>query len=166
MTITYQKFLMLGAIITFAILGSAYLLEYGLKLEPCSLCLLQRYTLWVVALFFLTGAIHNCKGIGRIFYYFGIFIFGVIGILLSARHVWIQHSPPDIVATCTAGLQQMLNFKPALEILKEVILAPGECARIDFSFLSLSLPIWSLLGFTILVVFDVMMVCLQTKRRI
>ncbi len=156
-----------GSLISALILSFAYILEYKFNLVPCPLCLLQRYALWAIFCAFIIGAIYNGKTIARTLYCISIFLFSIIGIILSSRHVWLQYFAPPGVANCMAELGRMLQFKPFLQVLKEILLqSSAECTRIDFTFLKLSLPAWSLLSFIVFAIFSVLVGWRQTKRRI
>ena len=45
------------------------------------------------------------------------------------------------------ALNYMLETMPFAEVLSEVFYGSGECAEIDWVFLGLSMPIWSLLWY-------------------
>ncbi len=164
---TFRWLFILGSLVSFSMLSFAYLLEYHLDLEPCPLCLLQRYILWAIFCSFTIGAIHNGTMVARILYSTCSVFLSIIGIILASRHVWLQYFAPHEIADCMAGLERMLAFKPFLEVLKEVFFhTSAECARIDFTFLKLSLPAWSLLSFIGFAIFSILIGWLQIKRRI
>lgn len=164
--LNFRLLFTIGGIISLAILGSTYLLEYALKLEPCPLCFLQRYALWGVSILFWIGALQNAKGFGRLLYCAGILFFCVLGIIFASRHLWLQYITPDIPSTCLAGFDKLLAFKSFVEILQEIFAASPECSQIEFTFLKLSLPAWSLVGFIGFAAFSIFVGWLQIKRRI
>jgi len=167
MKLNFRTLFIWGSLISLLMLSFAYILEYGFNLEPCPLCLLQRYALWAVFGTLAIGAIHNGKVIARTIYCMSIFLFSITGIALAARHVWLQHYAPSEISNCMAGLDRMLAYEPFLEVLKEILFhTSAECARIDFTFLTLSLPAWSLIGFISFAVFSLVVGWLQIKRRI
>lgn len=167
MKFTFRNLFTLGVLVSFCMLCFAYILEYGFDLEPCPLCLLQRYAFWGIFTVFFLGAVHNGQNVARMLYCTVVFLFSTIGIILSARHVWLQYFAPPGISNCMAGLDRMLAFKPLLEVLKEIVFhTSAECARIDFTLLKLSLPAWSLIGFISFAFFSILIGGLQTKRRI
>jgi disulfide bond formation protein DsbB len=165
--LTFRSLFMVAELATLTLLGAAYVLEYHFQLEPCSLCLLQRYILWGIVLLLLAGILQNCKRISRLIYTTGIGIFSSLGIALAGRHVWLQHLPPSPdIPTCTAGIEKMLAFQPLLEVLKAVLTESQSCARVDFTILGFSLSFWSLMYFIALLGFSLVVFGLQIKRRI
>ena len=126
-------------------LGYAFYAQYVLGLVPCHLCIFQRITLAATASAFLLAALH---GPGRA----GARVYAVL-IALSAgslaatagRHVWIQLQPPGAVPGCGADLDFMLEIFPVYEVVLKVFRAGGECQKIDWTFLGLSMPGWVLI---------------------
>lgn len=129
----------------------ALYLQHGVGLEPCPLCVFQRVGLMAMGLFSLIAMIHNPK---TFLFRRGYSLLAWLGILWSvgvaARHVWLQHLPPDKVPSCGAGLDYMMETFPLLKVLQQVLTGSGECAVIDWTFLGQSLPFWSLLFFGVL----------------
>lgn len=165
--LTFRKLFMFGGLTSLLLLGSAYFLEYYFVLDPCPLCLLQRYILWGMVVIFLLGALQNCRSFGRLLYCIAIETLCILGIILAGRHVWLQHLPPtSSIPTCTAGFEKMLTFKPLHEILKTMLTESHACAQIDFTLLGFSLSAWSLLFFMGLALFILIIFTLQIKRRI
>ena len=68
----------------------------------------------------------------------------VAGAAIAARHVWITAQPPGTVAECGASLDYMLEVLPLKEVLAKVLTGSGECGKIDWRFLGLSMPAWVL----------------------
>jgi disulfide bond formation protein DsbB len=71
----------------------------------------------------------------------------VVGAAVAGRHVWMQHLPPGEVPECGPGLSYLLETAPFLDVLKTVLLGDGNCAEVQWSFLGLSMPGWTLLWF-------------------
>jgi disulfide bond formation protein DsbB len=74
-----------------------------------------------------------------------IVLFSLTGIGVAARHIWIQHLPPDQVPACGPGLDYMLETMPMANVLKELLHGSGECAAKGWTLFSLGIPEWSLL---------------------
>lgn len=146
-------------VVSLILLGFAYFFEYHYQLEPCPLCLLQRYTLWAIVFVVFIGVLQNCKSFGKVLYSLGVILFSTLGAILSARHVWLQHLPPGTqMPSCTAGLEKMLAFKPFFEVMKEVFIGSEGCTKIDFTILGLSLSAWTLCYFIALILFCVWLI--------
>ena len=74
---------------------------------------------------------------------------------VAARHVWLQHLPPDKVPSCGPGLDYLVEALPMKAVFQEVLSGSGECAAIDWTFLGQSLPVWSFIYFLL-----ILLVCL------
>ena len=131
----------------------ALYLEHVQGLNPCPLCVFQRVGLIGLGIFSLIGLLHNPKKRAmRIVYA----VLGGLCILWStavaARHVWLQNLPPDKVPSCGPGLNYLIDALPLKNVLSQVLSGSGECAVIDWTFLGQSLPVWSLLFFSLLLI--------------
>src|SRR5690606_10592900 len=71
-------------------------------------------------------------------------------VAVAARHVWLQHLPPEDVPACGPGLDYWLNTFPLKDVVQKVLHGSGECATVDWTFAGLSLPTLSLIFFSIL----------------
>ena len=131
-----------------ALMATALTMQYALKLDPCPLCSFQR--LFVVALggLFLLAALHNPGIAGRRVYGVLIVILGVLGMVVAGRHVWLQNLPEDQVPECGPGLEYLLDAFPLQEALSLVFRGSGECAEVQWVFLGLTIPGWTLVIFT------------------
>lgn len=167
---TFRNLFAMGAVLCFMLLTAAYLLEFGLSLAPCPLCLLQRYLLWGMFVIFLFGTLIETYRRGRRLSHYLltaiVLILSVLGAALAARQVWLQHLPSDQVPPCTAGFSRLLEFYPVLEVLKMTLAASGECAKETFTLLGLSLASWSLMGFVALSFYAIFIFTQIKKGRI
>ena len=136
-----------GFLFCAGVLGYAYYLQFQQNLEPCPLCIFQRIAFIFMGLFFLVAALHNPGKIVSRIYATLIAVSGIIGAAIAARHVWIQHLPPDQLPECGPPLDYMLEVFPLGEALTMAFTGSGECAEISWTFLGLSMPGWALLSF-------------------
>jgi protein dithiol:quinone oxidoreductase len=115
-------------------------------LEPCPLCIFQRIAFFSLAVVFLLGALHApAKALWRRVYgVLGLIAAGA-GIAVATRHVWITHLPADQVPTCGAPFEFMRQSMGTLKLIQKVMTGSGECAKIDWTFLGMSMPAWSLI---------------------
>jgi len=136
-----------GFAICVALTAAALWLQHVEGLEPCPLCIFQRG--FVVALGVLTfaGALHDPATAGRRAYGVAIAIAAGAGTAVAGRHVWLQHLPPGEVPECGPGLEYMLEAFPLTEALGMILSGSGECAEVQWTFLFLSIPQWTLLAF-------------------
>jgi disulfide bond formation protein DsbB len=125
-------------------LAYAYYSQYVLHLEPCPLCMFQRVGVFALALVFLAAAAADPAAWGRRVAAAGILLAAGATAAVALRHVWVQAQPPGTVAACGATLDFMLKVFPLREVLVKVLSGSGECAKVDWRFLGLSMPGWVL----------------------
>ena len=119
--------------------------EHVLLLEPCPLCVFQRIAIIVLGVVFLVAALHNPAGGGRFAYAVLALAAAAGGGAVAGRHLWLQNLPPDRVPACGPDLGYMMDAFPFSEVLKMVLTGSGECAKIAWEFLGLSMPAWVLI---------------------
>jgi disulfide bond formation protein DsbB len=135
----------LGAGTAAAALAFAFYTQYGLGLVPCHLCIFQRITIAALVVAFVLAALVSRPGARGILAATLIGLAGAATIATAGRHVWIQMQPEGAVPACGADLSFMLDLFPLYDVILKVFKAGGECAKIDWSFLGLSMPAWVLL---------------------
>ena len=135
-------------LICVALMAAALTMQYALKLDPCPLCSFQR--LFVIALggVFMVAAVHDPGVTGRRVYGAFIVVLGLLGMVVAGRHVWLQNLPADQVPECGPGLEYLLDAFPLTEALSLVFRGSGECADVQWVFLGLTIPGWTLVIFT------------------
>ncbi len=136
------------------LLSYAYYAQFVLELAPCPMCMLQRFGFMVMAIFALALAIHHPRAWGR--WVYGIpFLGGAIwGMVTATQHVRLQGQPPDPMGGCGADWPTMIEFDYSWgEILNEAFTASGDCTVIDWTFLNLSMPAWTLIWYVGLALF-------------
>jgi disulfide bond formation protein DsbB len=139
-----------GTLAISGLLGFALFLQKILHEDPCPLCMVQRYIFLFMGILFLLATLHNPKQLGVRIYSGLITLFSLFGIGVAVRHIWIQHLPANEVPACGPGLDYMLDNFPMADVLKELLHGSGECAAKGWSFLGLNIPEWSLIWFTLL----------------
>lgn len=137
---------LLGFLACVALLAYALYAQFVLKLEPCPLCIFQRIGVAVLGAVFLVAGLHAPRGWGARVYgaLIGLAALATAGI--SARHIYIQHLPEGSVPACGAGLDYLFKVFPLVDVVRKVLTGSGECAKITWTFLSLSMPTWVLLA--------------------
>ena len=140
-----------AAAICAAFLGFAYYAQFHLYLDPCPLCIFQRMAFIALGAVCLVAALHAPKGNGRRVYGVLALVAAGTGAAIAGRHVWLQHLPPDQVPDCGPGLSWMLDTLPLNAVIRKVFTGSGECAKVDWTLLGLSMPEWTLIWFAIFV---------------
>ena len=135
---------LLGFLACAAALAFAMYAQYGMGLTPCHLCIFQRVEVAALGVVFLLAALHNPGDAGARFYAVLILLAAAVTAVTAGRHVWIQLQPPGSVPGCGADLDFMLEVLPLMQVIIKVFQAGGECAKVDFSVLGISMPGWVL----------------------
>lgn len=131
------------------LLGLMYALyaQYYLLLEPCPLCILQRVALAALGVVFIVAALHEPRAWGSRVYALLIVLAAGAGAGVAGRQVWLQSLPADQVPACGPGFDYLWETFPLLEVLGTVLRGSGECAKIDWTFLGFSMPVWTFVMF-------------------
>ena len=134
----------LGFIGCAGLLAVGAYLQFVEELEPCPLCISQRLAILATGLVFLLAAVHN-RAV-KIYALLGA-VSALAGASISARHVWLQHLPPDQVPECGPGLEYVFQNFPLAETIKLMLTGTGDCAKVDWTLLGMSIPAWTLIAF-------------------
>lgn len=135
-----------GFLICCLLMAYALYAQHQLMLEPCPLCILQRFAVIGMGIVFLLAALHNPAGGGRLAYAGLTALASLLGISVAGRHLWLQLLPEDQVPACGPGLDYMWDNFPMADVINMVFKGSGECADVDWSFLGLSMPAWVLIA--------------------
>jgi disulfide bond formation protein DsbB len=103
-----------------------------------------------MGLFFLAGAVHDPGRAGRRSNGALVLLAAAIGVGIAAYHLWVQHLPPDPMAGCTPGWNYMVETFPISKALKMAFTGHADCAEVNWTFLGLSMPFWTLVCFAMI----------------
>ena len=149
---------LLGALTCAALMGWALWLQYGLGLDPCPLCSVQRLAVIAIGVVFLIAGIHDPGRLGAAIYAVLTVVIGLFGAATAMRHVWIQSLPKGEVPECGMGLNYMLETLPLTDVLSKVFRGSGECAEAGWYFLGLAIPSWTFVFFVALMAAAIVLV--------
>lgn len=127
-----------------AAVAYAFYAQYGQGFVPCHLCIFQRFTVAAMATAFVVAALMSAPGWRGVLSPVLVGLTGLATVATAGRHVWVQMQPPGSVPACGADLDFMLELFPLTEVILKVFQAGGECAKVDWTFLGLSMPAWVL----------------------
>lgn len=128
-----------------ALLGTALYMEFVSGLVPCALCLAQRGMFALIAVACLLYLIPAYRL--RLICAFTSLLGALLGIWLASRQLWLQSLPPDQVPDCGPDIYFMIERFPFAQSLETLLLGSGSCAEVQWTFLNLSIPGWTLLWF-------------------
>ena len=139
-------------VLAFTALGCVGLLAFGLYLqhavglEPCPMCIVQRYALMLVAVVAgVTAALRGSRG-----FTVGVALMGalaVAGAFVAARQSFLQWYPPEVLS-CGRDLYGMIESFPLKRVIPMIFKGSGDCSVIDWTFLGLTIANWSFLCFS------------------
>jgi disulfide bond formation protein DsbB len=140
------------AAVAFGLIAFGLVLQHGMGLQPCPLCILQRFAYLAVGIFAAAAALLAPRPVAR--------VSGVLMLLaaltgggIAAWHVWLQMNPESL--SCGPGLATMMENFPLTEVLSKIFRGSGDCSEAAWVFLGLSIAGWSLVWFAILSVVSI-----------
>lgn len=142
-----------------AMLAFGMYLQHVVGLEPCPMCIVQRYALVLVALFAGLAAMSRRRGLQVLGSLLGL-IMAVGGAYTAARQSWLQWYPPEVVS-CGRDIYGMIEMFPLQRAVPMIFRGAGDCTKIDWTFLGLSIANWSFIAFS---VFAVLLLVLIFRR--
>lgn len=146
--LTPRQTLTLIAAICFGLLGFGLILQNWQHIEPCPMCIMQRYAFLVTGVIALLGAAH---GAWPRFYALLATLSAMTGAGIAVRQSWLQWFPPKFVE-CGPDLEFMLNGFPLGKALPMIFAGSGDCAKVDWTFLGLSIANLAALWFAACIV--------------
>jgi len=128
-----------------AMLGFGLYLQHVVGLNPCPMCIVQRYALIATAVLAVLGAMAN-KKITAVFWTMLTLASSGFGAFVAARQSWLQWYPPEIV-TCGRDFYGMVENFPINRAIPMIFKGSGDCTKIDWTLLGGSIANWSFLSF-------------------
>jgi len=135
-----------------ALIATAYYMEYVMQLEPCPLCMVQRFIIIALGIVALLATLHNPGRWFNPLYSVLLILIAGAGMAVAGRQVWLQSLPPDQVPACGADFDFIVNNFPLMEAVSTLWQGSGECAEVHWVFLGLSIPGWTLVWFGIFLI--------------
>ena len=139
-----------------AMLAYGVYLQHVVGLEPCPMCIVQRYALVLVALFAGLSAAaprHGAQVTGAVL----VIVTAAFGAFVAARQSWLQWYPPE-VSSCGRDLYGMIENFPLQRAIPMIFKGSGDCSKVDWTFLGGSIANWSFLCFCAIVLLSLYLV--------
>ncbi len=128
-----------------AMLCFGFYLQHVGGLEPCPMCIVQRYAMILIAILSIIASATAIKGI-QIGTSWLVIITALGGAFVAARQSWLQWYPPEI-ASCGRDIYGMIETFPLQNLVPMILKGSGDCTKIDWTFLGGSIANWSFLCF-------------------
>ena len=142
--------LLLGAVglACVAMLAFGLYLQHVVGLEPCPMCIVQRYALILVALAAGLGVWVRPIWAQRL----GAALAALLaagGAFVAARQSWLQWYPPESYS-CGRDFYGMIETFPLKRAIPMIFRGSGDCTKVDWTFLGLSIANWSFIAFVLI----------------
>ena len=127
------------------------MLAFGLYLQhveglnPCPMCIVQRYALIGVTLLALVGW-RLKRPVGFMAVGLLVAVMSGFGAFVAARQSWLQWYPPEVV-TCGRDFYGMVENFPINRVVPMIFKGSGDCTKVDWTFLGGSIANWSFVCF-------------------
>ena len=132
-----------------ALIGTAVYMQEQMGLEPCAMCILQRYAFVAVGLVALVAGLHGpTRGVALKLYAILVVLFALVGGGTAIRQSYLQHNPPK-TQSCGQELEFYIENFPLSQALPKIFAGSGDCAAVKWKFLGLSIPEWALVWFVL-----------------
>lgn len=141
---SHRNLFLIGFALCGCLLAAAFYFQHIVGLEPCPLCILQRVAFIVFGIIALVAFWHNPRGRVRRLYGGSLAAAAGLGAAVAARHVYLQNLPADRLPECGPGLAFILDAFPLLDAFGLILRGSGECAEVQWTWLGLTMPMWSL----------------------
>jgi disulfide bond formation protein DsbB len=142
------------------LLGIAYFMQYIMGLSPCYLCITQRFFIAIIGLFSLLAFIHNK---GPKIYGLIVAFSALIGGFFASKQLWLQSLPPEKIPACGPPVDYLFDSFNVSEAVKILIQGDGNCAAVQWTFIGISIPGWSLICFIAIVILSVLKIIRNNK---
>lgn len=123
-------------------------LQHVVGLEPCPMCIVQRYALLLIAVLAGLAAATPRRGLQRTSSVLIVLLAGS-GAFVAARQSWLQWYPPQVVS-CGRDFYGMIESFPLQRAIPMIFKGSGDCAAVDWSFLGGSIANWSFVCFVLI----------------
>ena len=128
-----------------------YYLEFFLEVEPCKLCVYQRFPYFIVILLAISSLLIKDLRIKKITFTFYILIFS-ISLIMSIYHFGIEKNLWNTLTGCETNIKSFSNSNN----LKEYLLNKDyvSCSDVSFKFLGISLAGYNIIVSFVLLIFS------------
>ena len=142
------------------LLGVAFFMQYIMGLSPCYLCITQRFFIAIIGLFSLLAFIHNR---GSKIYGLIVALSAFVGGYFASKQLWLQSLPPEKIPACGPPVDYLFDSFNVGEAIKILIQGDGNCAAVQWTFIGISIPGWSLICFIAIVILSVLKIIRNNK---
>ncbi len=145
-----RRLLLLLSLLCVGLLVFGMYLQHVVGLEPCPMCIVQRYAMVLIVVVAAVGSASERRG-GHLAAAAGLFALAGFGAFVAARQSWLQWYPPEVMS-CGRDFYGMIEAFPLQRVVPMIFRGGGDCTKVDWTFLGGSIANWSFLWFCAIVV--------------
>jgi disulfide bond formation protein DsbB len=157
-------------VLVLVVLACAGMLSFGLYLQhvlgidPCPMCIVQRYAVLLVGVVAGLTALSRNRGVllGGSFL---MLLAAGFGGFTAARQSWLQWYPPEF-SSCGRDFYGMIESFPLQRAIPMIFKGSGDCTKIDWTFLGGSLANWAFVGFVVFALVALTLMVKLARRRV
>ena len=158
-----RRLLALVSVGCVALLAFGLYLQHVVGLEPCPMCIVQRYALVLVAIVSALTAMAASKkvlitGSGLLVLLSGF------GAFVAARQSFLQWYPPEI-SSCGRDFYGMIETFPLKRAIPMIFKGSGDCTKVDWTFLGGSIANWSFVCFVLIGLVALTLIARLSRQR-
>ena len=157
-----RRLLALMSVGCIGLLAFGFYLQHGLGLDPCPMCIVQRYAM--VLIVFIAAIASSQKA--RFFLLSSsalLVLISALGAFVAARQSWLQWFPPEVVS-CGRDLYGMIENFPLQRVIPMLFKGSGDCSAVDWTFLGGSIANWSFVCFCAIGLASALLAIRQRRR--
>ena len=158
-----RRLLALVAVACIASLAFGLYLQHVVGLEPCPMCIVQRYALVMVAIVAGVSAATSSRRsllAGSAL----LVILSGFGAFAAARQSFLQWYPPDVVS-CGRDFYGMIETFPLKRAIPMIFKGSGDCSKVDWTFLGGSIANWSFVSFVVIGLIAMTLIARLARQR-
>lgn len=129
------------------LVGASFFVQHVVGIEPCPLCIIQRFTyLGLIPVFAAAALAGAGSALQRRLLWLAA-LGTLFGLAVAGYQTQLQMFPAPTAEGCSASLSYMLDTMSVTEVLGKLLQAKGDCADTSFKVLGFTLAQASLLIF-------------------
>ena len=145
-SVSPQRWMLLIALSGLGMLVFGLYLQHVVGLNPCPMCIVQRYALIGLVMLALIG--WRVQGWALAATGLLMTLAAGCGAITAARQSWLQWYPPEVV-NCGRDFYGMVENFPLNRAIPMIFKGSGDCSKIDWTFLGGSIANWSFVCFVL-----------------
>jgi protein dithiol:quinone oxidoreductase len=159
-----RRVLALVSVACVAMLAFGLYLQHVVGLNPCPMCIVQRYAVLLVGLIAGLTALSRRRGVLMGGSALMVLAAG-FGAFTAARQSWLQWYPPEVSA-CGRDFYGLIETFPLQRAIPMIFKGSGDCSKIDWTFLGGSLANWSFVWLAFFTLVGLALIAKLARRRV